>query len=160
MEYKVLFDKLKKSLNKGRVLILRNPKGDELDITNEMSDALLSWKMHTDRDEFERQMKIRDVQIYNLIDEIVECKKDLHRLRGVRKALDEKRLRYELFMSSKEGRMVQRLLNERIEDPDVEPYKRKMEDIKNTKIDEEDHQMSNEDEDKLRKDFEEKYRRQ
>ena len=158
MSYREFFKKLKKSLNRGRRLYLVNYSGDELEITNEMSDALLEWSFSTDGEEFKRQMKIRDAQISNLIDEIVDVKKELHKVRGMKSALNDKKLRYQLFMSSKEGKVIERLMKQNIDDPDLEPHRKQYDEIKNTRIEEDDHIMSSDKEDKLRQEYKDKYK--
>lgn len=54
--------------------------------------------------------------------------------------------------------MVKSLLDQGIDDPDVEPYKIKHDKIKKIEINEDDYNMSSEEEDNIRSEYQKKYK--
>lgn len=135
-DYKAFFSKLRKHINKQRKVVVQTRDGKEADITDDLSDAILHLMMKNDEMMYQKQLIEKNTKINTLVNELIETKKQLYKAQKAKKLLDDKLLRYELFMDSDEGKMTDKLVKKHIDDPDIQPYKEKMEKLKDFSIDE------------------------
>jgi hypothetical protein len=135
-DYKAFFSKLRKHINKQRRVIVQTRDGKEADITDDLSDAILHLMMKNDEMVYQKQLIEKNTKINTLVNELIETKKQLYKAQKAKKLLDDKLLRYELFMDSDEGKMTDKLVKKHIDDPDIQPYKEKMEKLKDFSVDE------------------------
>lgn len=158
MDYLEYLLKLKSAINRGRRVLVFNLKNESLDITSDLDFALTALKYNKSSNEIQRKLAEKEVVVQNLLDELIETKKELYKVKGIKREISDKRLKYEIYMNSQDGEMVEKILRNRIDDPDVAPLIEKKNKLENLDIRQKDFNMSFEEEELMEKELKDKYK--
>lgn len=150
--------KLKRAINRGRKVFVFNFKNESLDITSDLDYALTALKYDKDPTELKKALIEKEVITKNLLNELVDAKKELHRVKGIKQELSDRKLKYELYMNSKDGKMIDKLIKNRIEDPDIAPLIEKKERLERVNVEEGFFEMSQDEEEQMKKELKDKYK--
>lgn len=158
MDYLEYLLKLKRAINRGRRVLVFNFKDESLDITSDLDYALTALKYDKDITELKKALIEKEVIVKNLLNELVETKKELYKVRNIKQELSDRRLKYQLYMDSKDGKMIDKLIKNRIEDPDVAPLIEKKEKLEKMSVEDGFFEMSHDEEEQMRKELKDKYK--
>lgn len=123
------FYKLKNALDRGIKFYSRNKNGDELDVTVELKSSMISLEIEENNIRKNILHKIETLAVEN-----AELKRKLKRYKEAQFIIDKKQEEYEIYQSSDHGKFEKRITQKRIDDPDVEEFTKKRENIKNIRL--------------------------